>query len=389
MRFDDRAGLGGDDEVYRQAVRNCARRMEDGPPLQAAEALQDEMLRLQRATARGDVRPRQVLVVGGAGYVGSVLVRQLLARGYQTRVLDNFLYSNSLSLEGLYDEPGFSFVPGDLCDGQALARALDGVSDVVLLASLVGDPISKKYPELTRRVNLDGSEALFRTLKGRGLHKFIFTSTCSNYGMRTSEDPATEEAELKPLSIYAETKVAFEKFILAHQDPADFIPTILRISTAYGLSSRMRFDLTVNEFAAALARGEALDVYDKDTWRPYAHVRDISAAIIRVLEAPEEKVRGEVFNVGSDENNYTKAMIIEEILKHIDGDVRYVEKGSDPRNYRVSFRKIRDVLGFETRHSVRDYVPELIGAVQSGLYQRAEEIPGYYGNYQVRPDLAA
>jgi len=118
-------------------------------------------------------------------------------------------------------------------------------------------------------------------------------------------------------------------------------------------------------------------------------VRDIAGAVIRVLEAPEEKVRGEVFNVGADENNYTKAMIIDEILSHIDGKVSYVEKGSDPRNYRVSFAKIKNVLGFEPRHSVKAFVPELIEAVQSGLYLRAGEIPGYYGNFDVREEAAA
>lgn len=377
------------DDVYAQAIRNCAARMEGEAPRLAAEALQDELARLTRAGERGTVRPRHVLVIGGAGYVGSVMVRELLKRGYRTRVLDNFLYSNSLSLEGLYDEPGFSLVMGDLRDQDTLDRALNGVTDVVLLASLVGDPISKKFPELTRSVNQAGSETVFKALEGRDIHKFVFTSTCSNYGLRDSEEPADETSDLKPLSIYAETKVGFEKFILDNVGKADFIPTILRISTAFGLSHRMRFDLTVNEFTAALARGEALDVYDKDTWRPYCHVRDIARAVIRVLEAPEEKVRGEVFNVGSDENNYTKAMIIDEILAHIDGKVTYVEKGSDPRNYRVSFAKIRQELGFEPLYSVKSFVPELIQAVRSGLYLRSGEIPGYYGNYDVREEAAA
>lgn len=379
----------GAGDVYAQAIRNCAARMEGENPLAAAEALQDELSRLDKATKRGAVGPRHVLVIGGAGYVGSVMVRELLKRGYKTRVLDNFLYSNSLSLEGLYDEPGFSLVMGDLRDEATLDRALDGVTDVVLLASLVGDPISKKFPDLTRSVNQAGSETVFKALEGRGIHKFVFTSTCSNYGMRDSDEPADETSELKPLSIYAETKVGFEKFLLEQGKSSETIPTVLRISTAFGLSHRMRFDLTVNEFTAALAKGEVLDVYDKDTWRPYCHVRDIAGAVIRVLEAPEEKVRGEVFNVGADENNYTKAMIIDEILTHIDGKVSYVEKGSDPRNYRVSFAKIKNVLGFEPRHSVKAFVPELIEAVRSGLYLRSEEIPGYYGNYDVREEAAA
>lgn len=327
---------------------------------------------------------KKVLVVGGAGYVGSVLTRVLLDEGYRVRVLDNLLYGHGLSIEGLLEQPGFEFFKGDLCLPADLDQALQGVTDVVLLASLVGDPVSKKYPDLTRKVNDEGSKKLFETLKGRGIDRFVFTSTCSNYGLRDTDDPAVETDDLNPLSLYAETKVSFEKFVLANLDNTDVTPTLLRISTAFGLSPRMRFDLTVNEFTYHLAKGKPLDVYDKDTWRPYCHVRDISAAIVKVLKADKQQVRGEVFNVGSDENNYTKAMIVDEVLKHIDGNVTYVEGGFDARNYRVSFKKIKDVLGFEAGFSVADYIPRLIQATQQGLFSTHDEFPGFYGNYEVK-----
>lgn len=330
-----------------------------------------------------DPAQRHVLVIGGAGYVGSVLVRTLLRRGYRTRVLDRFLYRNSLSLEGLYDEDGFSLRHGDLGSDQVVGPALEGITDVVLLASLVGDPISKKYPELTRRVNLDASQRLFEQLARRDIDRFVFTSTCSNYGLLSSDAAATEETELNPLSIYASTKVAMEQFILSRLGDVAFASTILRIATAYGLSPRMRFDLTVNEFVYVLASGQPLQVYDKDTWRPYCHVRDITEAIIRVIEADRELVSGQVFNVGNDENNYTKAMLVEEILKHVNGEVSFVEGSTDPRNYRVSFKKIRRTLDFQPSHSVRSYIPELIGAVRSGLFLREPEIRDYYGNYKI------
>ncbi|HVW83832.1 MAG TPA: NAD-dependent epimerase/dehydratase family protein [Bryobacteraceae bacterium] len=343
---------------------------------------------VQKAASRDgslDCQRRCVLVVGGSGYVGSVLVRQLLQKGYKVRVLDRFLYRNSLALEGICDEPALSIVRGDLCRAEDRERALDGATDVVLLAALVGDPISRKYPELTRDVNETGARALAEACNRRGIRNFVFTSTCSNYGLRETAEPATEDSELKPLSIYAETKVAFERFLLDQRASFDFIPTILRISTAYGTSPRMRFDLTVNEFVYALASGQTLEVFDKDTWRPYCHVRDISEAISLVLEAKAEIVSGEVFNVGSDENNFTKAMIVGEIRKHIQCDerVRFVEGGSDPRNYRVSFRKISEKLGFRAQHPVAEYVPELIRCIQSGMYLRLDEIRDYYGNYKV------
>jgi len=332
--------------------------------------------------------PARVCVVGGAGYVGSVLVRMLLARGYGVTVLDNFLYDHAFSVEGVYDEPGYQLVNGDLRRPDVLARALEGVDHVVLLASLVGDPISKKYPELTRAVNLDGSQALFAALDGHGIDRFVFTSTCSNYGLREDDTLADETSDLNPLSLYAETKVGFEKFVLGRLDDQQVCPTLLRIATAFGMSQRMRFDLTVNEFGRAMAMKTPLDVYDKDTWRPYAHVRDISGAIIKVLESDRAKVKGEVFNVGSDANNYTKAMLVDEFLRHVDAPVNFVEKGADARNYRVSFAKIREQLGFEAQHPIKAFVPQLISAVEDGLYGRADDIKGYYGNYQVRDGVA-
>lgn len=336
-------------------------------------------------TELADLKGRHVLVVGGAGYLGSVLVPELLARGATVRVLDCFFYENTLAIEGFWERPGFSFVYGDLCDAGDRAKALDGITDVVLMASLVGDPISKKYPNLTRRVNEDGSKALARDAEARGIERFVFTSTCSNYGLRDTDEPATEEAELHPLSLYAETKVVFEKFLLGEMAGHDWVPVVLRISTAFGMSPRMRFDLTVNEFTYHLARGEDLDVYDKDTWRPYCHTRDIAKAVIAALTADRSLIAGEVFNVGCDENNFTKEMIIDEIRRHIDAKVRFVDKGGDRRNYRVSFAKIKKTLGFQPDVMVRDFIPELIRAVNSNLFLRADRLKSYYGNYYVRP----
>ncbi len=336
------------------------------------------------------IRPepaRHVLVIGGAGYVGCVLTDALLAQGYRVRILDNFLYDHFHVAESLVSRPRTSLLVGDLRDRAALDQALAGVTDVVLLASVVGDPISRKYPDLARSVNLHGSRALFDAVAGRGLRRFVFTSTCSNYGLWEGEEPATESAPLTPLSIYAETKVAFEKLLLERHGATDIEPVILRLSTVFGLSPRMRFDLTVNEFARALAAGNKLEVYDKDTWRPYCHVRDIARAIIAVLQAPSEAVAGEIFNVGSDQNNLTKQQIVEEVLRHVDGDVRYVGAGGDRRNYRVSFSKIRERLGFRCRFDVPTVIPQMIQAVRGGLYRGDDDGQPRYGNYVVRPDI--
>jgi len=334
---------------------------------------------------------RHVLVAGGAGYVGSVLTRRLLAGGHRVRVLDRLIFDHGTALSGVFEEDGFSYVSGDIRSPGDLDRSLEGITDVVLLAGLVGDPICRKYSELANEVNDAGCRGVVDAIQGRGIDRFVFTSTCSNYGLRDSSDPATEESELAPVSLYAEHKVKVERHVLERLPDLDFTPTLLRIATAYGLSQRMRFDLTISEFTFTLASGRELIVYDADTWRPYCHVGDISKAIMTVLDAPAETVRGEVFNVGHSDENYTKRMVVDAVLDALGGDgtVRYDEGGSDPRNYRVSFEKIRSVLGFEPDHRVPETVATLIGAVRSGVYSDVDSRPGFYTNHTISPDVVA
>ena len=327
---------------------------------------------------------RNILVIGGAGYVGSVLTRKLLLNDYRVKVLDNLLYDNGSSISDLMEEELFSFNFGDFGNEKVLDNALNGITDVVLLASLVGDPICKKYPELAKKTNVDSSKKLIQKLIGKNINKFIFTSTCSNYGLRTDDSLANEESELNPQSLYAETKVEFEKYILENINDFDFSPVILRLSTAFGMSNRMRFDLTISEFTKDLALGKELIVYDENTWRPYCSVSDISNAIIKVLEAPKEKVSGQVFNIGSENNNYTKKMILELIEKHIENaTIEYKIGGFDPRNYRVSFDKVNNVLGFSTSLSAEDSIKQIINAIENKLFGDIETRKNYYGNYEV------
>jgi nucleoside-diphosphate-sugar epimerase len=336
---------------------------------------------MQAEGARG----RHVLVVGGAGYVGNVLVRKLLAAGHRVRVLDRLLFDHGSALAGVFEEPGFSFVRGDLCDMAAVDRSLEGASDVVLLAALVGDPICRKYPDLARRTNSEGSKRLFERLVGSGVERFVFTSTCSNYGLRATEEPATEESELAPLSLYAETKVEFERFVLERDGEGDVCPTILRVATAYGLSQRMRFDLTISEFTRTLAVGEELVVYDADTWRPYCHVADIAAAVMAVLSSPRERVEREIFNVGHSDENYTKRMVVDAVQEKLGGSgrVRFTEGGQDARNYRVAFEKMRGRLGFEPEHRVPDTVGRLVDAIRAGAFDDVDARPSFYTNHAV------
>ena len=331
---------------------------------------------------------RKVLVVGGAGYVGNVLVRRLLDEGYAVRVLDRLIFDHGAAIAPLLEHPRFSLVMGDLRDREVVEAALEGATDVALLAGLVGDPITKTYPELSNSINLDGCTALVDALNGRGLDRLVFTSTCSNYGLRTSDEPATEESELAPVSLYAEHKVELERAILsAAEAGVDYTPTVLRISTAYGLSPRMRFDLTISEFTRTLAAGEELIVYDADTWRPYCHVQDISKAVLTALEAPEADVSGEVFNVGHTDENYTKRMVVDVVQEAIGGSgrVTFEEGGRDPRNYRVDFGKIRDRLGYEPDLRVPVSVAAVAEAVQAGAFVDFPDRLGFYTNHTISP----
>jgi nucleoside-diphosphate-sugar epimerase len=336
-----------------------------------------------------DLSGRNVLVIGGAGYVGSVLVRRLLAANANVRVLDQLIYDNGFALQSVLDSTPLTIVRGDLRDERTVTAAANGADDVVLLAALVGDPVCRKYPELAEQVNDAAARRLVDRLDELGVHRFVFTSTCSNYGIHDSAVLADEHSELNPQSLYARTKIAVEEHILATAPASRAATTVLRIATAYGLSPRMRFDLTVSQFARELATGTELLVYDADTWRPYCHVRDIAKAITTVLSAPRSAVHGEVFNVGDTAQQFTKKMIVDELRKHIsDAAVTYRSGDADPRNYRVSFDKIARVLGFRTDHALADHVAALVAAIQAGTFAGSVDEKVKYGNHEVRHLLA-
>lgn len=331
-----------------------------------------------------DLHDRTVLVVGGAGYVGSVLCARLLDAGARVRVLDQLIYDNGFALHHLLDHPRLTFARGDLRDRATVDAAAAGATDVVLLAALVGDPVCSRYPELAVQVNQEAAVRLHDALGDLGVDRFVFTSTCSNYGIHDTSSFADETSALNPQSLYAETKIAVEQHVLAAAPRSAATSTVLRVATAYGLSPRARFDLTVSQFTRELAAGEELVVYDADTWRPYCHVQDLSSAVLTVLAAPRERVHGEVFNVGDDDQQFTKRMIVDEVLKHVDGArVAYRDGDTDPRNYRVAFGKIARQLGFRPRNTVQDYVGALVSAVQGGIFTDVRAGDPRYGNHVV------
>lgn len=316
---------------------------------------------------------KNVLVTGGAGYIGSVLVRLLLERGYKVRVLDNLMFGGE-SIVDLLNNENFEFIKGDIRNNKDVERAMKDIDFVAHLAAIVGDPACAKNPSLAKETNLDGSKLVYNIANKNKVKKFIFASTCSNYGkMQDSNDYVDETSDLRPVSLYAETKVEFEQFLLS-QDKNNFTkPTCLRFSTVYGLSPRMRFDLTVNEFTKELALGRELVVFGEQFWRPYCHVVDLARSIISVIES-DDRTNYNVYNVGDTKENYQKQMIVEEILKQIPGGkIKYVKKEEDPRDYRVSFEKIKKELNFKITKRVPDGIQQIIKAIKLNLINNPDD----------------
>lgn len=311
---------------------------------------------------------KKVLVSGGAGYIGSVLVRLLLEKGFAVRVIDKLSFGGEPLLDWL-NHPQFEFVKGDIRSEADVTAALQGVDAVAHLAAIVGDPACAREPELARATNFDASVQFYNLAEKAGVKRFVFASTCSNYGkMEDPEGFVNEDSQLAPVSLYAETKVAVEKFLLGQERGNTCKPVCLRFSTVYGISMRPRFDLTVNEFTRELALGRELVVFGEQFWRPYCHVVDLARSVVAVLEAPEEKVAYDVFNVGDTAENYQKKMIVDAILEQLpDSRVKYVSKNEDPRDYRVNFSKIKERLGFTITMRVPDGIRQIRQVISAGF----------------------
>lgn len=312
---------------------------------------------------------RPTLVTGGAGYLGVPAVDELSAAGRTVRVLDVLLHDGQAGRVGALEARGVEVIRGDVRDPAVRRRALEGIDEVVHLAAIVGDPACARDPELAEGVNVEGTTALVLDARGAGVRRFVFASTCSNYGRLADPTvPIDENGALSPVSLYARQKVAIERALLnGAQAPMEV--TCLRFATLYGVALRMRFDLTVNEFTRELWADRRLEVFGEQFWRPYVHVRDAARAIRLVLDAPSEQVGAQVFNVGDSGENYRKLDLVE-IIRSLTarGTVAFVHRDEDPRDYKVSFAKIARVLGFEPKMTVPTGVAEIIAALDAGRF---------------------
>ena len=318
---------------------------------------------------------KNILVTGGAGYVGSGLLRTLLNNSYKVTCIDKLDFGGN-SIIDIWNHKNFQFYKSDINDWEKLDTILKNKYYAVIhLAAIVGDPACSLYPEIAEKTNLVSSKKLLDLSIKNGVEKFIFSSTCSNYGkMKDSNSFVYEDSKLAPISLYAELKVEFENYLLKKIGKInDFHPTALRFSTVYGLSPRMRFDLTVNEFTKDLTLGKELIVFGEQFWRPYCHVDDFANAFLTVLKSPNEKISYNVFNVGDTNENYTKKMLVEEIIKILpNSKIRYIKKNEDPRDYRVNSDKIKNELGFKINKKITDGITEIKNILEKGVISDPE-----------------
>jgi nucleoside-diphosphate-sugar epimerase len=319
-----------------------------------------------------------VLVTGGAGYLGATLCDELMASGRRVRILDNLLHGQqhvARELEG----SGVEMLIGDIRSRDDRQHALKGMHAVVHLAAIVGDPACALDPYEAAAVNIQGSRDLLADAVNEGVGRFVFASTCSNYGrMADPSVPIDESGVLAPVSLYAEQKVAIENALQNGSAP-ELATTCLRFATIYGVAQRMRFDLTVNEFIRDLWADRELEVFGEQFWRPYVHVRDAARAVRFVLDAPIDMIRGQIFNVGRSDQNFRKLDLVTLARDRVTtGSVKYVKRTEDPRDYKVSFEKIHRMLGYDVTMTVGAGINEVATALEAGTFP--DPFDGRYRN---------
>lgn len=322
---------------------------------------------------------RHVLITGGAGYIGSLLTSELLRANYRVTVLDSLLFGGE-SLISFLHHPNFHFVKADVTEPRAVKDSLRAgwqrPDAIIHLAAIVGFPACQAVGrQVAWRYNVNATRSVFGQAVDLGVDRFVFASTYSNYGFSPEGKPVTEESPLNPQSLYAETKIAAEEFLMTQKD-ATCAPLVFRFATLYGLSPRTRFDLIVNQFVLEAFTKRELIIYQRGYSRSFVHIRDVARGVLMGLVAERGKICGEVFNLGTDDGNYSKDDIVRLVLKRMpETMVSYKDLtfGGDMRDISVSFAKIKNVLGFNTTLDVDDGIRELWFALRTGLIRNPHD----------------
>ncbi len=299
--------------------------------------------------------------------MGSTLIDECLKLGMKVRCLDLLFYGNE-SLKDFEYNKNFELIKGDIRKKDVVEKSLENIDIVVHLAAIVGDQPCLVAPQLAYQVNYLGTKNLIDISIKKKIKKFIFASTCSNYGISSNESLASENSVLNPVSLYAETKIDCEKLI-TDISTKDLNCYILRFATAFGVSKRTRFDLLINSFTYEAKKKKSLFIFGENTWRPYIHVIDMSKYILRFIllnETDEVENINSIFNAGYTNQNYTKKNLTKFIIKYLpDTEIHYSNDVNDKRNYKVSFKKIEKFLNQELIIDVNKGFKEIINFIDS------------------------
>ena len=321
---------------------------------------------MQRRTVNARSSIENILIIGGAGYIGSALLKPLLDKGYKVRLLDLFLYGFDPITE-VMRHANLEIVKADFRQIDRVVEAMQGIDIVVHLGAIVGDPSCDLDDKLTIEVNVTATRMIAEVAKNHHVERFIFASTCSVYGL--GEELLDERSKLQPVSLYARSKLAAEQMLRQIVSPG-FSPVILRFGTIYGFSGRIRFDLVVNLLTAKAINDGKISIYGGEQWRPFVHVEDAALGILKVIEAPLEIVRNQILNIGSNEQNYRIREIgalVKSVIPAIEiRNVENNEENVDPRNYRVNFDKIKNLTGFHPKWTVKEGIKQVAQAIRSG-----------------------
>jgi nucleoside-diphosphate-sugar epimerase len=316
-----------------------------------------------------------VLVAGGAGYVGSRLVPELLNKGYKVTVYDLYLYGDVF--KDIQNNENLRQIKADIRDFQKVEESLSGVDFVIHLACISNDPSFELNPELGKSINLSAFEPFVELAKKAKVKRFIYASSSSVYGVK-SEPNVTEDMDLEPLTDYSKFKADCEKILFMHQSN-DFICTVLRPATVCGFAPRQRLDLVVNILVNHAYHNGKIKVIGGNQLRPNIHIEDMVRAYIHVLEMPDNKIQGEIFNVGYHNHSVNDlALIVEKIISKKRPVELVVEPTNDHRSYHVSSQKIYEKLNFAPKHTIEDAVEDLLSAFEKGLLTDSLENKLYF-----------
>jgi nucleoside-diphosphate-sugar epimerase len=330
---------------------------------------------------------KKIVILGGSGYVGSAIISFFLDKKIRVINLDNLIYNQKNKFSFSKDK-NYQFIKYDLRDKNLDSSILKDADTVVILASLVGDPISNKYKKITKSINITATKKFIEKSIKQNVKKLIFVSTCSNYGLIENNVPAKENYKLNPLSPYAKSKVSIENFLINKKSKSlDTKIFILRFATAFGFSERMRFDLTVNEFIKTIMQRKKLLIYDENTWRPYCHVKDF-ARLIYIISNSIKKSKFEILNVGENKNNATKLTILNKILKYLPyKNIEFKKIGKDKRNYIVNFNKVKKMYNFNCSMNIDKGIKEIITNIKKDKkFFLDEKNKSKFGNYLIKKD---